>query len=412
MRILFVHEVNYMRKVIYEIHDFPELLTMRGHEVTFLDFAEDEDLDGWSRWVDVRTRRVHGVARAHEGASVRVVTPGRIAPPPLDRLVAPIAQLPTLRRELRDGGYDAVVLYGVPTNGWQTVALAHRYELPVLFRSIDVSHELRSSAFRWAIRRAERFIFERADGVSANNVAMRRYAIENGAVASRVSVDYPGLDLARFTPGVRPAVLAERYGIAEDDRVVLFMGTFFRFSGLDWFIDGIGATLRRRPEIKLLLLGGGEAEAELRSRVLAAGLESQVVFTGFIDYPELADHLRLGDVAITPFREELVTHCALPGKMLQYAGCGLPIVSTRLEGIQGLIPEGGGASYREPGAPFVDAVVGLLDHPDERRAAGRAARRTIEQRCSWSNAIEGFEHAILRVVEERAHPPVRSARHD
>jgi glycosyltransferase involved in cell wall biosynthesis len=125
------------------------------------------------------------------------------------------------------------------------------------------------------------------------------------------------------------------------------------------------------------------------------------VFTGFIDYPELADHLRLGDVAITPFEEEVVTHCALPGKMLQYAGCGLPTVSTRLEGIQGLIPEGAGALYREPGASFVGAVTRLLDQPEERRTAGQLARRTMEEQCSWDRAIENFEQAILRVVEKR-----------
>ncbi len=401
MRILFVHEVNYMRKVVYEIHDFPELLSSRGHEVSFVDFAEDEDPAGWARYVDLRTREVTGVARAHDGASVRVVTPGRVAPPPLDRLIAPVAQVPTLRRELRDGGYDAVVLYGVPTNGWQTVWLAHHYGVPVLFRSIDVSHELRSSTFRRAIRRAERFILERVDGVSANNVAMRRYAIANGAARPDVSVDYPGLDLERFAPGERPVRLAERYGIAESDRVVLFMGTFYRFSGLDWFIDGIAETLRRRPDVKLLLIGGGEADGDLRQRVADSGLGSQVVFTGFIDYPELADHLRLGDVAITPFEEELVTHCALPGKMLQYAGCGLPTVSTRLEGIQGLIPEGAGALYREPGASFVGAVIRLLDQPEERRTAGQLARRTMEDECSWDRAIENFEQAILRVVEKR-----------
>jgi glycosyltransferase involved in cell wall biosynthesis len=180
------------------------------------------------------------------------------------------------------------------------------------------------------------------------------------------------------------------------------MGTFYRFSGLDWFIDGMAETLRRRPDVKLLLIGGGEADGDLRQRVAQLDLESQVVFTGFIDYPELTDHLRLGDVAITPFEEKLVTHCALPGKMLQYAGCGLPTVSTRLEGIQGLIPEGGGALYREPGAPFVAAVTRLLDQPDERRAAGRDARRTMEERCCWDRAIENFEQAILRVVEKRA----------
>ncbi|NDC99922.1 glycosyltransferase, partial [bacterium] len=40
MRFLFVHEVNWREKVTYEIHDIPELLSIAGHEVTFIDFPE------------------------------------------------------------------------------------------------------------------------------------------------------------------------------------------------------------------------------------------------------------------------------------------------------------------------------------------------------------------------------------
>ena len=404
MRILFVHEVNYLRKVIYEIHDFPELLSMRGHDVSFVDFAEGDTPSGVARFIDLRTRVQRGVARAHRRASVRVVTPGRVLPPPYDRLVASVTQVPLIRRELRDGGYDAVVLYAVPTNGWQTVLLAQRYGVPVLFRSIDVSHELRKSVFRSAIGRAERFILKRADRVSTNNVAMQRYVIAEGASPPLVEVDYPGLDLERFAPGPRAADLCARYGIGVDDRVVLFMGTLYRFSGLDWFLDGFAQALRDRPDTKVLLIGGGEAGGALRSQVTQLGIASQVIFTGFVDYPDLAAHLNLGTVAITPFEEKLVTHCALPGKMLQYAGCGIPTVSTRLEGIQGLIPDGSGASYRAPGADFIEGVTHLLDDEEARAASGRQARQTMEERCNWETAIEGFEAAILKAVAQgRAH---------
>ena len=50
MKLLFIHEVSWRKKVVYEIHDFPELLAMRGHDVTFFEYDEDEgDLEqtGW-----------------------------------------------------------------------------------------------------------------------------------------------------------------------------------------------------------------------------------------------------------------------------------------------------------------------------------------------------------------------------
>ena len=44
MKILVLHEIDYLEKVIYEIHEFPELLARAGHEVTFFHFPYDGEL--------------------------------------------------------------------------------------------------------------------------------------------------------------------------------------------------------------------------------------------------------------------------------------------------------------------------------------------------------------------------------
>lgn len=398
MRILFIHEVNYRKKVVYEIHDFPELLSLRGHEVAFIDFPEGERRGGVRRILDLRMEFNEDQARAHEGASVHLRTPGRVLPPPFDRLVASVTQVPAIHRALRDGEFDAVVLYGVPTNGWQTIRLARRHAVPVLFRAIDISHELRPTVYKTLIRRAERYIFRHADAVSANNVALRDYAIAAGAPPDKVSVEYPGVDLDRFRPGAKPAHLLERYGVRPEDVVVLFMGTFFPFAGLDWFLEQFEPVLSRISNVKVLLIGGGGTEKELRQRVMALGLEGRVIFTGFIEYEELKDHLLLGDVAINPFDEQLVTKCALPGKILQYAGCGLPTVCTRLDGMRAMVPEGEGITYRAPGTEFLAAVQEWLRDPVLRGTASARARAAVEARCQWNACAEAFEFAIERVV--------------
>ena len=40
MKLLFIHEVSYRKKVIFEMHEIPELLAVRGHDITFLEFDE------------------------------------------------------------------------------------------------------------------------------------------------------------------------------------------------------------------------------------------------------------------------------------------------------------------------------------------------------------------------------------
>jgi glycosyltransferase involved in cell wall biosynthesis len=294
-----------------------------------------------------------------------------------------------------------MVLYAVPTNGWQALAIARRHGVPVLFRAIDVSHALRKTVYAPLIQRAERYICRNADLVSCNNEALQAYVRANGAPAERTRVDYPGLDLCRFSPGPRSASLCARYGIAERHRTVLFMGTLYRFSGLDWFLEEFARVLRQDSQVKLLVFGGGEWESELHRLVHRLGVVDAVIAPGFIEYSELADHIRLADVAINPFRSSLVTNCALPGKVLQYLGCGVPTVCSPLEGMMGMVQDGCGISYRPEGPSFVDAVCTLLDSAAVRASASVAARSEMVRQCNWDHALGRFEDAIRCAIAAR-----------
>ncbi len=394
MKLLFIHEVNWRRKVVYEIHDFPELLSLRGHEVVFIDFLEGEPRRGFRRLLDLKTEVYPNQSRAHEGSSVEVRTPGRVFLTPLDRLFASITHVSVIWRAMRDDQFDAVVLYGVPTNGWQTVRIAKHFGVPVLFRAVDVSHALRKSLFKPLIKLAEHSIYKRASWISTNNAALRDYILEHGGDPERISVDYPGLDFDRFFKSDKDPALVDRHGLSETDRIVLFMGTFYRFAGLDWFIEEFADQMRTDPDVKLVLVGGGEQDSKLRTLVDRLDLGSSVVFTGFVEYDELADHLRLADVGIAPFLPQLGTDCALVTKVLQYVASGVATVCTPLPGTRGLLDEGEGVLYRDPGATFVDEVNHLLASAADRVRTATAGRSRLVEQCSWAVNLETMEARI------------------
>jgi len=403
MRLLFVHEVNWRRKVVYEMHDFPELLTLRGHEIVFIDFPEDEPRSGWRRLLDLKTDVEQGACRAHRGASIEVRTPGRVLAPPFDRPLATLTQGPALWRALSRGNFDAMVLYAVPTNGWQAVLLARHLGVPVMFRAIDCLHDFRTTVYRPLIKWAERFVYRRVDALVANNAYLQQYCIDLGAAAETSSVVYPGLDLERFHPGTRDAELARRYGIGEKDKVVLYMGTLFSWSGLDQVIDHLAPFLKLRPDVKFVLVGGGQAEAELRQRVRKYALGDAVIFTGYVDYTDLGDHLRLADVAISPLCPSPAADLCIPAKVFQYCASGLAIVSTPRKGLQAIIPARNGCiEYRELGAGFAEAIAGLVDDGERRRQMGHGVRALAEEKFQWADCVQAFENCIVEMVGRHA----------
>jgi glycosyltransferase involved in cell wall biosynthesis len=402
VKLLFVHEVSWRKKVVYEIHDFPELLALRGHDVSFLEYDEDEgnlEQRGWKSQRKILST-VSLNSRAHPGSQVRVVTPRRFFPGTLGRLFAIGLHPYVIYRELKISRPDAIVLYAVPTNGWQTTLLAKRMGIPVIFRAIDVSHQLRKGIFSRLIMVAEKYIYRSANHISTHNYAMKDYIASYGCELDRISVLLPGVDLERFAPQEPSSQIQYRLGISAEDRVIIFMGTIFRFAGIVEFIEEASEILKKKPSIKFLVLGDGEDFGRVKQRIEALGLSNQVITPGRISYDELADFLCLGTVAILPFLQESVTNFALPWKVAQYLSCGIPTVSINLKGLVSVIPEGSGMLYTSDIKGLVRATFELMEDDDVLAQLSLDARQTMVDLCNWDNQVTKLENLLLEIIKE------------
>ncbi len=274
--------------------------------------------------------------------------------------------------------------------------------IPVLFRAIDVSHELRKSIFQPLVVLAEKFVYKRAKFISANNESLRDHCVNYGAKYENISVDYPGLDLERFKPENTDLKLKISLGFNSDDKIILFMGTLYRFAGLSRFLELIKDTLKLDEYLKVLIIGDGEALVSIKDTILRLGLENHVVMPGFVKYDELSSYLNLADIAINTFEPGLVTDSALPWKVIQYLACGLPTISTPLRGLMSYTGDSSDAIvYRKLDLSFVDAICELLKDQDRRTRLSIKARELVVYRSSWANCIVRFENLLTSLVAEK-----------
>jgi len=391
MKILFVHEVSWFNKVVYEMHDFPELLSLRGHEVHFLDFDEGKPR---ARWKSVTTIE----SRAHNGSRVSVTTPPRFLPGIFGRLLATIIQPLVFVRLIKQIEPDVVVTYSIPTSGWQITKICNAKNIPIIARAIDISHLLRKTAFKPLIKRSEKYVFAHADHVSTHNEALRQYCISLGASSNKTSVIYPGVDFSRFAPGPPRVDLQNAHGINSGDKVLLFMGTIFRFSGLFELLTELAPALRNNPSIKLLILGDGEDFNRLSKLSKDFGLQSQVLMPGRIEYELLADYLSLGDIALLPFKQELVTHSVLPGKVLQYLACGLPTIATPLNGLMSMTETNNAVLYSSSAYQMSVDAIRLISEPKTLEEMKNNGLDLVRKKCDWEQQVNQFENIIKTLL--------------
>ncbi|MEN9967384.1 MAG: hypothetical protein RL036_617 [Actinomycetota bacterium] len=390
LNLLFVHEVSYEKKPIFEMHEFPENLAAKGHKVTFLQF--DEGFKFWRNKRLPETKTISG--RVLPRVKLDIVTPFQFGIPGLDRIWATISVWPVLDRLLKKQKFDAIVLYAVPTYGHQVIQLAEKYSIPVVFRALDVSHLIRKSALSPLIKSAEKYVYEHADVLSANNPALARYCEELGSRNSNTFVNLPPLDVNHFASAKRDKDIRRRLGISEKDRVVAYMGSFFYFSGLDIVLRDFVSFAKADSSLKLLLIGGGEQETELKAIVAKNRLEKQVIFTGFIPYGDLPSYLKQADVAINPMQAREVSDLAMPHKLLQYVSAGIESISTRLRGAVETFGEAGVVTWANDPHDVLKLAVEALNskNPDAVRS-GMIGDAFLKQ-FSQDQSVRAFENIL------------------
>jgi phosphatidylinositol alpha-1,6-mannosyltransferase len=207
----------------------------------------------------------------------------------------------------------------------------------------------------------------------------------------------PGVDVDRFTPDAEGADVRLRYGLGEAP-VVVCVSRLVPRKGQDVLVAGWHHVLARHPDARLLLVGGGPAEASLRRAVAARGLTDSVVLTGPIPPADLPEHYAAGDVFAMPCRTRRggLDVEGLGMVFLEAAACGRPVVAGTSGGAPETVQEGVTGHVVDPRSPeaVAEALVGLLGDPARARAMGAAGRAWVEKRWSWTTIATGFAELL------------------
>ena len=112
MNILFIHEVDWINKVVFDIHSLAEALSLSGHQVYAIDYEDTWRKKGLFDFGSLKTA-VSQVSRAFPGSSVCLRRPGFIKIPGLSRISAGLTHYTEISRTIREKDIDAIVLYSV-----------------------------------------------------------------------------------------------------------------------------------------------------------------------------------------------------------------------------------------------------------------------------------------------------------
>jgi len=228
---------------------------------------------------------------------------------------------------------------------------------------------------------------------------LRSYFAGYGVQPSQLHVVSNGADPERFSPLISGAGVRQRYGLAGEP-VVGFIGSFSTWHGIHNLAKLMSELHERVPHVKFLLVGtGGRRKVWLEQFVRQHGLESAVVFAGYVDYQEMPEHLAAMDVVVAPY-PNLPFFYYSPVKIFEYMAAGKPVVTTAIGQIAEIVNDGVNGCLCPPDdlRCMVEKIVGLVKEPRKRQRLGKAARATVAARHTWAHKAQAWSAICERVV--------------
>ena len=169
---------------------------------------------------------------------------------------------------------------------------------------------------------------------------LRGDILGRGIPPEKVTVIPNAVNIENFSmAGIRDVQLATTLGLNEN--VVLgFIGSFYAYEGLAVLIQALPKMLAGNPKIRVLLVGGGPQEQELKALAARFGVENKVIFTGRVPHDQVQAYYNLIDILVYPRLKMRLTDLVTPLKPLEAMAQGRLVVASDVGGHQELIQDG------------------------------------------------------------------------
>lgn len=325
-------------------------------------------------------------------------TPGKPSGPPglseWQEIGALARRIEAVAREWRP---DVLHAHSPALGGLAAVRAGRRLGIPVVYEirafweDAAVGNGTGSEgSLRYRLTRAlEDRVVRGADAVVTICEGLRSDLVSRGHAASRITIMPNGVDLALFgQPLERDAEFARSLGLG-DGPVIGFLGSFYPYEGLDDLIAAMPMILTRQPDARLLLVGGGPAEAQLRAQAAASPAAAAIHFIGRVPHHEVDRYYALVDVVCYPRKGMRLTDLVTPLKPLEAMAQGKLVAASSVGGHRELIEDG---------------MTGTLFPPDHPAGLATAMADLLQDRGLWD-----ARRTVARAFVERAHDWSRNA---
>jgi PEP-CTERM/exosortase A-associated glycosyltransferase len=276
------------------------------------------------------------------------------------------------------------------------------YEVRAFWEDAAVDHgSTTEGSLRYRLTRdVETHALRRAAHVFTICEGLRGDIVARGIPPAKVTVIPNAVDIDAFQAGGTPDEALRRQLGLDGCTVVGFIGSFYAYEGLDLLLAAWPGLLQRRPDLRLLLVGGGPQEAALKAQAQALGVADRMVFTGRVPHARVQRYYDLVDVLAYPRLPMRLTELVTPLKPLEAMAQQRLLLASDVGGHRELIRHGdNGWLFQAGSAPsLTEQLLALLDLRSRWPQLRAAGRRYVEHERNWAASVSHYQAPYAAAV--------------
>lgn len=227
---------------------------------------------------------------------------------------------------------------------------------------------LRTTLWFWVLRWNHRVITV-TEGIKKEIARLARIS------EKKIRVIHNGIDIDGGELFMNRADLRRETGVNEHDFVIGSVGNLRPIKGHKYLVEAFAVVKKRLASAKLVLVGKGEEEDNLRRQASELGVADAVIFLGF--RTDASKLIRAFDVFVLPSLSE-----GFPNVVLEAAAAKVPIVASRVGGMEEILTAEESGLLVEPKS--AEEIAGqirrlAMDKPLVSRLTERAYRTVVER---------------------------------
>lgn len=303
---------------------------------------------------------------------------------------------------------DVIHAHSPVLNALPSLWVGRRHQIPVVYEmraswedaAVDHGTTVEGS-LRYRLSRAlESFALRQADQITTICEGLRADIAARGVSAERITVIPNAVDASVFQFGVE-ADPNLRHSLGLDGATVIgFAGSFYGYEGLDLLIEAARRMVPWHPNLRVLLVGGGPQEGNLKAQAAAAGLQDHVIFAGRVAHAEVQRYYELIDVLAYPRLPIRLTELVTPLKPLEAMAQGRIFVASDVGGHRELVrhEETGFLFKAGDAAALEKALRDVLARREIWPKIRLQARRFVESERTWTGSVARYRDVYQRAL--------------